>query len=67
MSLNVSIGYGASYITTHPEILAVHERGEHVIVEADNTACTETVDFFLSRQQAATLLEMLQSALGKAT
>ena len=67
MSLNVSIGYGSSYITAHPETIGVRERGDHFIIEAANKACTENVDFFLSRQQAITLLEMLQSTLGKTT
>jgi len=67
MSINVSIGYGASYVTVRPEVLAVREQGDLVVVDADNSACSETVSIILGRAQAETLLTMLQSLLGKAT
>jgi len=67
MSINVSIGYGASYVTVRPEVLAIREQGDLVVVDADNAACSETVSVIINRGQAATLLTMLQSLLGKAT
>ena len=67
MSINVSIGYGASYVTVRPEVLAIRQQGDLIVFDADNAACSETVSVMLTRTQAATLLTMLQSLLGKAT
>lgn len=67
MSLNISVGYGAAYVTTHPEFIVVGEKDNRVVIDSNNASRSESVSLFLTKQQAATLLTMLQSLLGKAT